>query len=128
MVIQIYQLVLHRFSPPEEKEFLRRYVQDHTWTETAEEFNKEFGCDLSRDAVKAAGDRYGIRTGRNGRFEKGSIPANKGKKMSADAYKKCAPTMFYKGQPPTNHKPVGTISVRNNYKKALSFSLIFLFL
>lgn len=101
----------------EEKNFLRICVQDHTWAETAEEFNRKFDCDLSRDAVKAAGDRYGIRTGRNGRFEKGSIPANKGKKMSADTYKKCAPTMFYKGQPPTNHKPVGTVSVRNNYKR-----------
>lgn len=101
----------------EEKEFIRRYVRDHTWTETAEEFNRKFNCSLSRGAVKAAGVRYGIKTGRNGRFEKGSIPSNKGKKMSDDAYKKCAPTMFYKGQMPANHKPVGSVTLRKNKKR-----------
>lgn len=98
----------------EEKRFLREYVPAHTWEETTGELNRRFGCSLSKDAVKAAGGRFGIRTGRTGHFTKGHEPANKGKKMSPDIYKKCAPTMFYKGQPPRVHKPVGTIVVREN--------------
>ena len=33
------------------------------------------------------------------RFTKGSVPANKGKKMPAELYEKCAPTMFKPGHP-----------------------------
>lgn len=42
------------------------------------------------------------------RFSKGSVPANKGKKMPPEVYAKAAPTMFKKGQMPYNHKPVGS--------------------
>ena len=42
------------------------------------------------------------------RFKKGSVPANKGKKMPAELYEKCAPTMFKPGQTPINHRPVGS--------------------
>lgn len=42
------------------------------------------------------------------RFTKGSVPANKGKKMPADLYDKLAPTMFKPGHTNSNHKPVGS--------------------
>lgn len=42
------------------------------------------------------------------RFQKGIIPANKGKKMDPAVYAKCSRTMFKKGQIPTNHRPVGS--------------------
>lgn len=42
------------------------------------------------------------------RFEKGHIPANKGRKMSPELYAKCAPTMFKKGQASINKRPVGS--------------------
>ena len=41
-------------------------------------------------------------------FKKGSVPANKGKKMSPEIYARCKPTMFKKGQPSINIKPVGS--------------------
>lgn len=41
-------------------------------------------------------------------FGRGHVPANKGKKMSAELYAKCAPTMFKKGHPSNNKKPVGS--------------------
>ena len=104
-----------------EKEFLRQYVASHTWKETAEEFNRRFGCNLTKDAVKAAGERYGIRTGRDGRFQKGTVPPNKGKKMQPEQYAKCAATMFKKGQTLVNHKPVGTVSVRRNNKRGQQY-------
>lgn len=42
------------------------------------------------------------------RFKKGSIPPNKGKKMSPEFYKKAKPTMFKKGHTPVNHREVGS--------------------
>lgn len=42
------------------------------------------------------------------RFHKGSIPANKGKKMAPEVYAKCARTMFRKGNTPGNHREVGS--------------------
>lgn len=40
-------------------------------------------------------------------FKKGFTPANKGKKMSPEVYEKCARTMFKKGRPSINQRPVG---------------------
>lgn len=42
------------------------------------------------------------------RFQKGHIPANKGKRMSQETYERCAPSMFKKGHKPANWKPVGS--------------------
>lgn len=42
-----------------------------------------------------------------GRFKKGNIPHNKGKKMSSDLYQKIIKTSFKKGNIPHNHKEVG---------------------
>lgn len=42
------------------------------------------------------------------RFQAGHVPVNKGKKMSAELYAKCAPTMFRRGNVPVNHRPVGS--------------------
>lgn len=112
--------MIHNWTD-EEKEYIRGYVSSHTWKETTEEFNQRFECNLTVEAVKAAGDRYGIRTGRTGKYSKGHVPRNKGKEMSQDVYIKCAPTMFKKGSLPVNHKPVGTVSIRNNYKRGQKY-------
>ena len=42
------------------------------------------------------------------RFKKGSIPPNKGKKMSPEIYEKVKETMFKKGNSPVNHREVGS--------------------
>lgn len=107
---------MHKWTQ-EERQFIREYVLSHTWRETAEEFNRKFGCSITLGALRGAGKRYGIRSGRTGQFVKGQIPANKGKKMDPEKYKKCMPTMFYKGNQPPNHKPVGTLSIRSNNKR-----------
>lgn len=41
------------------------------------------------------------------RFQKGSVPPNKGKKVSPEVYSKIQPTMFKKGSTPINHRDVG---------------------
>ena len=42
------------------------------------------------------------------RFKKGSVPPNKGKKMSPEVYEKVKKTMFKKGNSPVNHREVGS--------------------
>lgn len=42
------------------------------------------------------------------RFQNGSVPLNKGKKVSPEIYAKMQPTMFKKGQTPVNHRDVGS--------------------
>lgn len=42
------------------------------------------------------------------RFQKGSVPPNKGKKVSPEVYSKIQPTMFKKGHSPVNHREVGS--------------------
>lgn len=42
------------------------------------------------------------------RFKKGSVPPNKGKKMSPEIYEKVKETMFKKGNSPVNHREVGS--------------------
>lgn len=50
---------------------------------------------------------------RRGVFKKGLVPFNKGRKMPAEIYAQCAPTMFKKGQKPKNTKQAdGTITIR----------------
>lgn len=46
--------------------------------------------------------------GKAHRYSKGHVPANKGKKLSAETYAKCANTMFKPGSKPHNYKPVGS--------------------
>ncbi len=57
-----------------------------------------------------AGERLVV-SGISGRFQKGQIPANKGKRMDRRTYAKCAKTMFKPGRKPCearNYQPIGT--------------------
>ena len=68
-------------------------------------FIDKFGRDISLKAFKALCKRRGLRTGRTGRYEKGTVPANKGKKMPFNP--NSARTQFKKGQLPLNTKHLG---------------------
>ncbi|QPC88648.1 HNH endonuclease [Mesorhizobium sp. NBSH29] len=75
-----------------------------------EAFVKEFvRSDIKVDDIKALCTRNGWKTGRDGHFEKGATPANKGKKMPFNA--NSAQTQFKKGnltgRANVNYKPVG---------------------
>ena len=48
------------------------------------------------------------------RFKPGHVPENKGKKVSAEVYAKCKPTMFRKGNIPHNYRPVGSECLRDD--------------
>ncbi|WP_175366821.1 HNH endonuclease [Tardiphaga robiniae] len=61
--------------------------------------------DVSKQQLHAARKRYGWKVGRTGRFEKGSVPANKGK--PAPYHPNSAATRFKPGQRPVNTKYAG---------------------
>ena len=68
-------------------------------------FCERFDRDVSSDAIKVLCLRKGWKTGRNGRFPPGNVPANKGQKMPYNA--NSARTQFKKGQKPQNTKHLG---------------------
>ena len=100
----------HKF-PPELKDWL--LSQDVTGITRAgmlDRINEHFGWDMTLTQLKGYLNRnhialWGIEAGQ---FRKGH-PSTKGVRMSAEQYRKCAATMFRKGNRPPNAVPVGTI-------------------
>jgi len=69
-------------------------------------FCKKFNrTDVSFDNYHGLCKRMGWKTGRSGRYEKGAVPQNKGKKMPFNANR--ARTQFKKGHLPKNTKYLG---------------------
>ncbi|WP_041963433.1 HNH endonuclease signature motif containing protein [Sulfurospirillum cavolei] len=73
--------------------------------ELTELFNAEFGTQRTHKAIKGKCKALGLKTGRNGCFQKGQTPPNKGTKGVCKANK----TSFKKGNTPHNAKKVGSI-------------------
>lgn len=97
----------HKYTEAE-REFFGKFVPGHSHKEIQQEFVKRFGWNIAISQVKAYIKNHKLNTGRTGRFEKGHVPKNKGKKMSPEIYEKCKGTMFKKGNIPPNHRPVGS--------------------
>lgn len=81
-----------------------------TDVELTAQLNSLFGISLSVEQIKGVRQRFGWKTGRTGRFEKGSVSWNKGKKY--DAGGRSSQTRFKKGNRPQNYAPVGSESVK----------------
>lgn len=71
--------------------------------EQTQRFNARFSADLSRIALSGTCKRFGIRSGRDGRFKKGHVGyvPPKGTRSSRT-------TEFKKGSKPANYMPVGS--------------------
>ena len=73
---------------------------------------------VTEAAVQCQAVRHGLRKHpkfvNTGRFRKGSVPFNKGRKMSDEVYAKTAPTMFRKGHSPWTTKWDGYESIRRD--------------
>lgn len=102
---------MHKWKE-EELDFLWNYAPGHSHKEIMAALNENFQLELSLGQVKACLERNKIRNGRTGRFEKGHVPANRGKHSGG-----WEPGWYKKGHLPATHKPVGTVSVRNNRKR-----------
>ena len=95
--------VLHKWSD-EEKEYLSEITPGRHYKEIHKMMNDKFEYQFTYKQVTAAIKRYNLKTGFNGRFEKGHIPANKGTKGIMKANK----TSFKKGHVHWNKKPIGS--------------------
>lgn len=96
-----------RFTTPEQDDWIKAHAAGKTSAELITMIKDKFGIVFTAAQMNGYKKRRGIKTGLTGRFEKGHIPVNKGKKMSPEAYAKAAPTMFKKGQLPALTRPVG---------------------
>lgn len=96
----------------EQRLFFLEYTPGHSHKEIADEFNSRWpDYSITVGMVKSNITRWNLNTGRTGQYEKGNVPVNKGKKVSAEVYEKCAATMFKPGTRPPNWKPVGSTRV-----------------
>lgn len=95
----------HRWTP-EQLAFMRRVVRGRSYAETTELVNARFGLELKASQIASCIGNHGMDTGRTGRFEKGHVPPNKGRR----GY--CAPGSekghFKKGNVSFNRVPIGT--------------------
>lgn len=98
---------MHKYTQ-EEKEFMINFVPGHSYSEIQQEFISKFGWAITKSQIKSYIGYNKLKTGRNGRFKKGVIPHNKGKKMPEKVYEKAKATMFQKGNKPYNYKPIGS--------------------
>lgn len=94
-------------------EGFEKFIRKVSWGKYISELHKivtaKFGDVLTQEQLKSfLSRRHIIRFENHGRFEKGHIPANKGKKMPAAVYEKAKHTMFKKGHQPGNHREVGS--------------------
>ena len=85
-------------------EFLKEVTPQKTYKEITELFNNKFNLDTTVETMKGLLSRKKIHTGTLGRFKKGSIPWNKGKKGYVGANR----TSFKKGHKPKNWRTVGS--------------------
>lgn len=101
---------------PEVCNFIKKNNKGKTSLEMSELLTKQFGREFTTRQVKTIRSKLHLNSGLTGRFQKGNIPANKGKKgywsKGAEA------GWFKKGNVPANKLPVGIEIVDGKgYKK-----------
>lgn len=97
-----------KLFPDEIEKFIRANAPGMYNKDLTELVNKTFGTNYTKNQIDCYKTNHHISSGLTGYFEKGHVPKNKGKKMNPEQYKKCAGTMFKKGNIPHNHRPVGS--------------------
>lgn len=95
----------HKYTK-EEAEFIRENIKGRLLKDLLILFNERFGQSLTYAQMKRYASYNGLRNGINCCFNKGHVPANKGKKgFCPEGSKK---TQFKKGHIPKNHREVGS--------------------
>ena len=88
----------------EEKEYISEIAFGHHTLEIQQMMKEKFSYDYTKEQIRGALSRYGLKTGFDGRFPKGHVPKNKGTKGMSKANK----TSFKKGHRPLNYRPIGS--------------------
>ena len=100
---------MSRRYPEGFEEFIRKVSWEKHLPELHKIVTAKFGDILTQEQLKSfLARKHIIRFENHGKFEKGHVPANKGKKMSAEVYEKSKHTMFKKGHQPANRREVGS--------------------
>ena len=86
-----------------QKDFLREHYPIHTAPILTKMLNKRFNLKRNVKQVQSAAKRFGIKSGRDGRFKPGNKPHPDAGCKSANK------TSFKKGSKPHNWKPIGTL-------------------
>ena len=98
-----------RYYTERDNEFLLGFIPGHSYKETVEAFNAfTDGVPITGTQVKSYCVNHNVKNGRDGKFKKGCVPTNKGKKLPPDVAKKSEATRFKKGSVPHNTVPIGT--------------------
>lgn len=102
--------MVHMFTL-EQREFIRNNALGKGNAELTGLFNEHFGLDLPVQKIKTFKHNHKISSGLTGQFEKGHVPANKGKKGINQGG---VETQFKKGHKPHNYMPVGSERVNGD--------------
>jgi hypothetical protein len=91
-------------------DFIKSVAPGKSSDEILAAVNEKYGAGtMTIRQLRAFKKNHQIVSGYDGRFKKGNVSWNKGKKMSPEVYAKAKATMFPKGNSPHNHLPVGSI-------------------
>lgn len=104
LVGKIYQ---GKLLTKEQHDYLVSIQKNKTSRDVANKMNQKFGLSLIEKQIKSYRGNNNLYSGLTGRFEKGRIPFNKGKKFP-DRPRNSG--QFKKGNKPPNYLPVGTIN------------------
>ena len=91
----------------EQHDYLVSIQKNKISRDVANEMNQKFGLSLTEKQIKSYRRNNNLNSGLTGRFEKGRVPYNKGKKLP-DMPQNSG--QFKKGNKPPNYVPVGTIN------------------
>lgn len=94
----------------EQYRFFRANAYGISTQELTDLVNKEFRLNLQPSQVKSYKTNHKIQSGMTGKFEKGHVPVNKGKKYPGKRNK----TSFKKGQAPSNKMNIGSERVNSD--------------
>lgn len=100
------------FTVEEEEYFLRIY-KGRSYAEIHGLLKERFDSTVTIQQIKSYLSNHGLKTGTTGRFPKGHVPYNKGKK---EPFRRHSATCFKKGHIPANHLPIGTEVVKSGYQ------------
>jgi len=100
---------MHKYTE-EQVGFLLENIKGRSYQELVNLFNDYFGVKLKLSQIKNFIGNRKLNSGLDGRFKKGNVPANKGKRGGG-----WEPTQFKKGNVPHNYKPVGSEKICDGY-------------